>query len=818
MDAGNSTSNSGEVEDDGAAKDSPYFSHEDIEHGQGGDFLVQQYLQNISKEEENNSNIATEQNPDDETEASPYFSHEDIEHGQGGDFLVQQYLQNISTEEENNSNIATEQNPDVETEASPYFSHEDIEHGHGGDFLVQQYLQNISTEEENNNDITTEPKSNAGLVQQYLQNINKKEENNNDIITVPKLDVDAEESPYFSDEDKQRGHGIEDNQVAPVVSIESKSGNRIEQNNDKVATNRLPVKHHDSGNVEESDHQVTRHPVHKNSRSATQQTRTTSISIDLPEQKKSLGVVSTDIPKSRRGAISYGEPSDQVRDLKKRLKRIFLEEHIPTAKMRPRKSKPEIIEELSNEIENKLGNTAKLRPRKAKAEIIEELSNDIENKLGNTKPRAPVAYNAPQINRDTYEANCEEERQDIILMGDDFGDGIYASPILAERLDASVSPPASDDGIALSTLPVIKELEEEEAEENDVQGLRTSPEQPGPAMVPRQVNGLVYDTGTKSLPVHSTLKPSSVHTNTPSLLERTNEQTKMMEQEENIWYFLNETLQQTVTNDSNSRNPTRIENSPQQNKGVESEGSKRPPLERNIPTFQIRSEHTKKAPIDASARMSPAPLNPSTTRNEQIIRDLLRTNSNLHNKLSYQSRLIHTLNAGMIEKDFALRNSMHMQEETSKTNTKLLDMMSDLEHTLKSVVDTHETSERAKQILNEFDVLNQKSNTENAVQFVPPLLSPDTLADEEDTSSESSKSSQADSERDVEQGTVSVDNASISSIFPEMLISQDDFVDKKIPSPRHNKSKRISNRAFQNLSISLSLSDKSLDSGDEIWV
>ena len=67
MDAGNATAQ-GEVEDDGAAKDSPYFSHEDIEHGQGGDFLVQQYLQNISKEEENNSNIATEQNPDDETE------------------------------------------------------------------------------------------------------------------------------------------------------------------------------------------------------------------------------------------------------------------------------------------------------------------------------------------------------------------------------------------------------------------------------------------------------------------------------------------------------------------------------------------------------------------------------------------------------------------------------------------------------------------------------------------------------------------------------------------------------------------------------
>ena len=187
--------------------------------------------------------------------------------------------------------------------------------------------------------------------------------------------------------------------------------------------------------------------------------------------------------------------------------------------------------------------------------------------------------------------------------------------------------------------------------------------------------------------------------------------------------------------------------SPQQNKGVESEGSKRPPLERNIPTFKLEGAYQESPNL--SARISPAPLNPSTTF-EQIIRDLLRTNSNLHNKLSYQSRLIHTLNAGMIEKDFALRNSMHMQEETSKTNTKLLDMMSDLEHTLKSVVDTHETSERAKQILNEFDVLNQKSNTK-MLMVCSTLLSPDTSADEEDTSSESSKSSQADSERDVEQ-------------------------------------------------------------------
>ena len=143
-------------------------------------------MQNISKEEENNSNIATEQNPDDRQQRVLIF-HED-RHGQGGDFLVQQYLQNISKEEENNNNdIKPEPKSDVAAEESPYFSHEDVEHGQRGDFLVQQYLQNISKEEEKNNDINTEPKSNAGLVQQYLQNISKKEENNNDITTEPKL-------------------------------------------------------------------------------------------------------------------------------------------------------------------------------------------------------------------------------------------------------------------------------------------------------------------------------------------------------------------------------------------------------------------------------------------------------------------------------------------------------------------------------------------------------------------------------------------------------------------------------------------------------
>ena len=38
-----------------------------------------------------------------------------------------------------------------------------------------------------------------------LAKYQQEKENNNDIITVPKLDVDAEESPYFSDEDNSVG-------------------------------------------------------------------------------------------------------------------------------------------------------------------------------------------------------------------------------------------------------------------------------------------------------------------------------------------------------------------------------------------------------------------------------------------------------------------------------------------------------------------------------------------------------------------------------------------------------------------------------------
>ena len=70
--------------DAGGAEEHPYFAHEDIKHGHGGDFLVQQYLQNINKQEENNNDTTAEPIPDvvanesAATEEGPYFAHEDI--------------------------------------------------------------------------------------------------------------------------------------------------------------------------------------------------------------------------------------------------------------------------------------------------------------------------------------------------------------------------------------------------------------------------------------------------------------------------------------------------------------------------------------------------------------------------------------------------------------------------------------------------------------------------------------------------------------------------------------------------------------------
>ena len=53
-----------EVDDNGVANEGPYFAHGDIKHGHGGDFLVQQYLQNINKKQENNNDttVTTEPN------------------------------------------------------------------------------------------------------------------------------------------------------------------------------------------------------------------------------------------------------------------------------------------------------------------------------------------------------------------------------------------------------------------------------------------------------------------------------------------------------------------------------------------------------------------------------------------------------------------------------------------------------------------------------------------------------------------------------------------------------------------------------------
>ena len=80
---------------------------------------------------------------------------------------------------------------------------------------------------------------------------------------------------------------------------------------------------------------------------------------------------------------------------KKRLKRLRTQQDAQSKTLTRRKQTQEYTP------------TGKIMPRKSKAEIIEELSNAIENKLGNTKPRDPISYNAPQINRDTDENICE---------------------------------------------------------------------------------------------------------------------------------------------------------------------------------------------------------------------------------------------------------------------------------------------------------------------------------------------------------------------------------------------------------------------------
>ena len=53
------------------------------------------------------------------TDEGPYFAHGDIKHGHGGDFLVQQYLQNINNKQEVTITTATEPEPGAATEEGP---------------------------------------------------------------------------------------------------------------------------------------------------------------------------------------------------------------------------------------------------------------------------------------------------------------------------------------------------------------------------------------------------------------------------------------------------------------------------------------------------------------------------------------------------------------------------------------------------------------------------------------------------------------------------------------------------------------------------
>ena len=118
------------------------------------------------------------------------------------------------------------------------------------------------------------------------------------ILPEPKLDVDAEESLFSPTKTN-------------LHSIEPKNGNRIEQNNEKVATTRLVVKHQFRN--EKKAIIMTRHRQ-ECSFCCTAKGAQAFPSTRRAESKSCR--VSTNIQKQKGNY--YGEPSDQVRDLKKR--------------------------------------------------------------------------------------------------------------------------------------------------------------------------------------------------------------------------------------------------------------------------------------------------------------------------------------------------------------------------------------------------------------------------------------------------------------------------------------------------------------------
>ena len=249
---------------------------------------------------------------------------------------------------------------------------------------------------------------------------------------------------------------------------------------------------------------------------------------------------------------------------------------------------------------------------------------------------------------------------------------------------------------------------------------------------------------------------------------------KLIEQERDIDEFLNKTLGMKIDSDV-------VEEI-----GTENEG-------KNVDKNELKEKLENDIIID----------NDDDSSNiDTVIKELMNTNKDLENKLLYQNRIIDDLNAGIVEKEFALRYTRRVNDEKEKNNVDLKFMMDDLEDTLKSVVDTNETSERARKLMNDFMAINNEINItpkhiNNQTNVSPIYLSPP------NTSYSSSSSSSGDSmtnssittsggshEKQMMAINRSIENVHSSSTFnnetvtsiilPAMLIDENDFADKLI--------------------------------------
>ena len=229
----------------------------------------------------------------------------------------------------------------------------------------------------------------------------------------------------------------------------------------------------------------------------------------------------------------------------------------------------------------------------------------------------------------------------------------------------------------------------------------------------------------------------------------------------------------------------------------------------------------------------------------------MNTNKDLENKLLYQNRIIDDLNAGIVEKEFALRYTRRVNNETEKNNVDLRFMMDDLEDTLKSVVDTNETSERARKLMNDFMAINNEINItpkriNNQTNVSPIYLSPPNTS----YSSSSSGGSMTNSSITTRGGSHekqmmainrSIENVHSSSTFnnetvtsiilPAMLIDENDFADKVYNSPPPTEEATGKNNNMMKLGIRGSSSsiiisndgnttavNNDRSGGEEIWV